>query len=379
MKTSINALLTFCCVVFLMACEKSPAPMDIKQSNEKPSEEKLLHIYNWSDYIDPDVIKAFTDETGIKVVYDSFDSSETLETKLLVGKTGYDIVVPGAPFLGRQIQAGVFMTLDKSKLDNWQHLDPEILKILALYDHDNAHAIPYLWGTTGLGFNVKRVRAIVGDDVELNSFDWIFKPENISKLAKCGVAFVDAPGEVEGAALHYLGLTPGSLNEQDYNAAEKLLSSVRPYIRYFNSSQYVSDLANGDICVAFGWNGDILQAARRAEEANNGEVIEYYLPQQGTEVWIDTLAIPQDATHPNNAHVFINFLMRPEMIAKISNFVAYPNANFSSYKLIDSALMANPNIFPNAAMREKLYAVPVLPENIDRVITRSWTKVKTGQ
>jgi len=360
--------------VLLFSCSEPPPPLAASKA-----EENVLHLYNWSDYVDPDVLSAFTAETGINVVYDTFDSSETLETRLLVGNTGYDIVVPGAPFLGRQIKAGVFQPLDKSKLDNWRHLDAEILQLLETYDVGNTYAIPYLWGTTGLGFNVKRVRAILGDDVELNSFDLIFKPENIEKLQKCGVAFIDAPGEVEAAALHYVGKKAGSLIEADYAAAEALLSAVRPFVRYFHSAQYVNDLANGDICVALGWNGDILQAGRRAVEANNGEQIEYYLPREGTEIWIDTMAIPKDAPHKDNAHKFINFILRPEMIAKISNFVAYPNANFTSYKLITPELMTNPNIFPNAEMRSKLYVVPILPDNIDRVITRQWTKIKTGQ
>ncbi len=368
-KTIISSL-----VILLYACSPTESP-----SNTTAQEEKVLNLYNWADYIDPTIIENFTAETGIRVVVDSFDSSETLETKLLVGNTGYDVVVPGAPFLGRQIKAGVFQPLDKSKLSNWPNLDAEILTTLALYDNNNAHAVPYLWGTTGLGINVKKVTALLGSDAELNSFDLIFKPDNMAKLTSCGVAFVDAPGEVMAAALHYLGGHPGTINERDYAAPAELLSSVRPFIRYFHSAQYVNDLANGDICVAFGWNGDILQAARRASDANNGEQIEYYLPREGTEIWIDTMAIPQDAKHPDNAHLFLNFIMRPDVIAKISNFVAYPNANLASQKLIDGELIKNPNLFPSAQTRAGLYAVPVLPDEIDRVIVRHWTKIKTSQ
>jgi putrescine transport system substrate-binding protein len=342
------------------------------------SEEKVLAIYNWDNYIDPEVLKAFTAETGIEVVYDNFDSSELLESKLLTGGTGYDLVVPGAPFLGRQIQAGVFQPLDRSKLDQWKNLDPKTLELLGSFDPGNRHAIPYLWGTTGLGMNRAKVLAALGEDAPLDSYDLIFKPEYMQKLQSCGVAFLDAPGEVEAAALNYLGKSPGSQTAADYEAVEALLLSVRPYVRYFSDTQQAGDLASGEICLAMGWSGDMAQAAARAKEANAGVELSYVIPREGTEVWIDTMAIPKDAPHPGNAHRFLNYLLRPEVIAKITNFVAYPNGNLASYPMVAKEITEDPSIYPDPDVQKRLYTVHVLPQETDRVITRVWTKVKTG-
>jgi putrescine transport system substrate-binding protein len=344
------------------------------------AEEKVLNVYNWSDYIAEDTIANFEKETGIKVTYDVFDSNEVLEAKLLAGNTGFDLVVPSLTFLARQIEAGVFMPLDKSKLDNYKNLDPELMQRVATLDKDNAHAIPYLWGTTGIGYNVKKVAEVLGDDAPVDSWSLILDPENLKKLKSCGVAFLDAPIEVIPAVLNYLGEDPNSFDAGLIQGkAQDLLMKLRPYITYFHSSQYINDLANGDICVALGWSGDILQAADRASEADNGVEVAYVIPKEGAAMWFDMMAIPKDAKHPDNAHLFMNYLMRPEVIAAISNYVWYANANKASTPLVDKEILEDPGIYPTAEAASKLYTFKVLPPKVDRVYTRTWTRVKTGQ
>ena len=267
-------------------------------------EEKVLHVYNWSDYIAEDTIANFEKETGIKVVYDVFDSNEVLEAKLLAGNTGFDVVIPSSDFLARQIQAGVFMSLDKSKLPNLGNMDADVMTLLKDKDPDNSHSIPYLGGTTGIGFNPKKVAEVMGPDFKMDSWDAVHKPENHSKLSKCGVSFLNAPTEIFATVLHYTGKDSNSTNIADYKEAGKLLSTLRPYITYFHSSQYINDLANGDICVAIGWSGDVMQAAARAKDANNGVVVDYVIPKEGALVFYDMMAIPADAKHPENAHAF---------------------------------------------------------------------------
>lgn len=342
-------------------------------------EEKVLHVYNWSDYIAEDTVANFEKETGIKVVYDVFDSNEVLEAKLLAGNTGFDLVVPSSDFLARQIQAGVFQTLDKSKLPNLSNMDPDIMKILADKDPDNAHSIPYLGGTTGIGFNPKKVAEVMGPDFKMDSWDAVLKPENLSKLKKCGVSFLNAPTEIMSTVLHYIGKDPNSTNAADYKEAGKLLSTLRPYITYFHSSQYINDLANGDICVAIGWSGDVMQAKKRADEAKNSVTVDYVIPKEGALVFYDMLAIPSDAKHPENAHAFINYLMKPEVIAKVSNYVSYASGNKASVPLVDAVIRNNPNIYPPAELKAKMFALKVLPAKINREITREWTKVQTGK
>lgn len=342
-------------------------------------EEKVLHVYNWSDYIAEDTVANFEKETGIKVVYDVFDSNEVLEAKLLADNTGFDIVVPSSDFLARQIQAGVFQQLDKSQLSNLKNMDADIMKLLADKDPDNAHSMPYLGGTTGIGFNPKKVAAVMGPDFKLDSWDAVLKPENLSKLQKCGVSFLNAPTEIMATVLHYMGKDPNSTNPADYKEAGKLLATLRPHIAYFHSSQYINDLANGDTCVAIGWSGDVMQAAARAEEAKNGVTVDYVIPKEGALVFYDMLAIPADAKHPENAHAFINYLMRPEVIAKVSNYVSYASGNAASLPMVDEALRNNPNIYPPAELKAKMFALKILPAKINREITREWTKVKTGK
>ncbi|AAM86402.1 putrescine-binding periplasmic protein precursor [Yersinia pestis biovar Microtus str. 91001] len=344
------------------------------------AEEKILHIYNWSDYIAPDTLANFQKETGIKVVYDVFDSNEVLEGKLMAGSTGFDLVVPSASFLERQLSAGVFKPLDKSKLPNEKNLDPELLALVSKHDPDNKYAIPYLWATTGIGYNVEKVKAVLGEDAPVNSWDLVLKPENLEKLKSCGVSFLDAPSEIFATVLNYLGKDPNSTLTADYTgSATDLLLKLRPNIRYFHSSQYINDLANGDICVAVGWAGDIMQASNRAKEAKNGVNVAYSIPKEGALAFFDVFAMPTDAKNQDEAYQFLNYLMRPDVIANISNHVFYANANQAATPLVNAEVRDNPGIYPPADVRAKMFTLKVQDPKIDRVITRAWTKVKSGK
>ncbi|MBF7955941.1 spermidine/putrescine ABC transporter substrate-binding protein PotF [Rahnella victoriana] len=344
------------------------------------AEEKTLHIYNWSDYIAPNTVPDFQKETGIKVVYDVFDSNEVLEGKLMAGSTGFDLVVPSASFLERQLAAGVFQPLDKSKLPNYKNMDPELLKMVAQHDPGNKYAIPYLWATTGIGYNVDKVKAVLGKDAPVDSWDLVLKPENLEKLKSCGVSFLDAPAEIYATVLNYLHLDPNSTKASDYTgAANDLLLKLRPNIRYFHSSQYINDLANGDICVAIGWAGDVMQASNRAKEAKNGVNVAYSIPKEGALAFFDVFAIPADAKNLDEAYQFLNYLMEPKVIAQISNTVYYASGNKAATPLVNEEVRNNPGIYPPADVQAKLFTLKVQDPKIDRVITRSWTKVKTGK
>jgi len=343
------------------------------------SAEPVVRIYNWFDYIGPDTLKGFQKDSGIAPKYDVYDSNEVLEAKLLSGHSGYDLVVPSDSFLPNYLKAGVFQKLDKSKLPNWKNLNPALLKVLESKDPGNQYAMPYMWGTNGVAYNVDKVKAILGDNAPVDSWDLIFKPENLAKLKQCGVAFLDSPTEVIPEALHYLGLSPNSHDPADYAKAEALLSSLRPYITYFSSSKFVTDLANGDVCVAMAWSGGAMQAANRAKEANNGIHIEYRIPKEGTAAWFDVLTIPRDAQNVEQAHAFLNYLLRPEVVAPISDYVAYANPNQAADKLISADLRDNPNVYPPAEVQARLYSVEMLPPKLERIRTRTWSKVKTGQ
>ncbi|KEA52451.1 MULTISPECIES: spermidine/putrescine ABC transporter substrate-binding protein PotF [Mangrovibacter] len=341
---------------------------------------KTLHVYNWSDYIGPDTVANFTKETGIKVVYDVFDSNEVLEGKLMAGSTGFDLVVPSASFLERQLMAGVFQPLDKSKLPNWKNLDPALLKLVAKHDPDNKYAVPYMWATTGIGYNVDKVKAVLGKDAPVNSWDLVLKPENLEKLKSCGVSFLDAPEEIFATVLNYLGKDPNSSNASDYSgAATDLLLKLRPSIRYFHSSQYINDLANGDICVAIGWAGDVWQAANRAKEAKNGVHISYSIPKEGALAFFDVFAMPADAKNKDEAYQFLNYLMRPDVVADISNHIYYANANKAATPLVNAEVRDNPGIYPPPDVMAKLFTLKVQDPKLDRVRTRAWTKVKSGK
>lgn len=342
------------------------------------AQERVVNVYNWSDYIDEQVLTDFTKETGIKVVYDVFDSNEILETKMLAGGTGYDVVVPSGTFLARQIQAGAFQKLDKSKLSNLGNMWAAVAERTAVYDPDNAHSINYMWGTTGIGYNVNKVKELLGTD-SISSWDVIFNPEILAKFADCGVHMLDAPAEMLPAALNYLGLNPDSRDRGDLDKAGELLTSIRPHIRKFHSSEYINGLANGDICLAVGWSGDVFQARDRAAEADQGVSVGYVIPSQGAQMWFDQMAIPADAKHVDEAHEFLNYIMRPEVIAKASNYVFYANGNEASQKLLDADVVEDPAVYPDAETTAKLFITQPYDPKTQRIVTRLWTRVVTGQ
>ncbi|WP_411834501.1 polyamine ABC transporter substrate-binding protein [Pseudoxanthomonas mexicana] len=338
-----------------------------------------LNVYNWSDYIAEDTIPNFEKATGIKVTYDVFDSDEMVETKLLAGSSGYDVVVPSLSFLGRQIQAGVFLPLDKSKIPNLANVDPAMLERIALQDPGNQYAVPYLWGTSGIGYNVDKVKAVFGDTGLTESWDIVFKPENLARLKDCGVTLLDTPSELIPIALNYLGEDPHSLDPAVIGKAAALLKSIRPYVRNFHSSSYINDLANGDICLVVGWSGDIIQARDRAAEAGNGVDIAYSIPKEGAPQWFDMLAIPKDAKNVEAAYAFINYLLTPEVAAANTNYVTYPNPIPASLPRVDAEISGDPTIYPPAEVDAKLFTFAVLPPEIDRLYTSIWTELKTGR
>ncbi|MBM7062460.1 polyamine ABC transporter substrate-binding protein [Pseudomonas sp. UL073] len=343
------------------------------------ADDKVLHVYNWSDYIAKDTIAKFEKESGIKVVYDVFDSNETLEAKLLAGKSGYDVVVPSNNFLAKQIKAKVYQPLDKAKLPNWKNLDPNLLKTVEVSDPGNQYAFPYMWGSIGIGYNPEKVKAAFGGDAPVNSWDLLFKPENIEKLKSCGVSFLDSPTEILPAALHYLGYSPVSQDPKELKAAEDLFLKIRPYITYFHSSKYIADLANGNICVAVGYSGDVYQAKSRAEEAKGGVTVAYNIPKEGAGTFFDMVAIPADAENKEGAYAFMNFLMKPEIMAEITNEVQFPNGNVAATPLVDEAIRNDPGVYPTPETMKQLYAFPDLPAKVQRAMTRSWTKIKSGK
>ncbi|MGH1483160.1 MAG: polyamine ABC transporter substrate-binding protein [Geminicoccales bacterium] len=344
----------------------------------RAEEEPVLNVYNWSDYIAEDTIEKFEAASGIQVNYDVFDSNEVLEAKMLAGGAGYDIVVPTSAFLARQIIAGVFQPLDKSKLANYGNLDPAISELVKQHDPDNEHAINYLWGTTGIGYNKPAIMERMAD-APVDSWDLALDPDVVANFADCGVSMLDAPSEMVSAVLHYLGLDPNSEDKADLAKAEEHLLKIRPHIRYFHSSQYINDLANGDICLTIGWSGDILQARDRADEAGKGVEVVYTIPTEGAMMWFDMLAIPVDAPHPENAHQFIDFLMEPEIMADITSYVSFASGNAASMAYVDEGVLNDQAVHPSKDVIAKLYVPRINSAKYDRIRTRAWTKVKTGQ
>ena len=343
------------------------------------AEEAVLNVYNWSDYVGKDTVAKFEKETGIKVRYDVYDSNEVLEAKLLAGHSGYDVVVPSStPYLERMAKARVFLKLDKSKLTNYGNLDPKILASAAVADPGNAYGVPYMWGTTGVGYNVAKVKAALGGHAPVDSLKLIFDPEVAKKLKSCGISLLDTPEEVFAAALAYEGRPPLSRDQKDLELAGETVKKIRPDVKKFHSSQYINDLANGDLCVAFGYSGDVFQAQSRAQEAKNGVEIEYSIPKEGAMLWIDQMAIPADAAHPENALKWINFILRPEIAAEISNAVAYANPNAKATKLVDKEIRDNPNIYPPDSVKKRLFFDTPVTQQYERARTRLWTQVKTG-
>ncbi|MEQ1899307.1 MAG: polyamine ABC transporter substrate-binding protein [Devosia sp.] len=342
-------------------------------------EEKVLNVYNWSDYIAEDTIPKFEAETGIKVNYDVFDSNELVEAKLLAGSSGYDVVVPSGFFLERQVAAGLFLPFDKSKLPNLANMDPDVMAATAAHDPDNAHSVDYMWGTTAIGYNVAKVTAALGPDQPINTWDIVFKPEIVSKLADCGVTLLDAPAEIMASALNYLGLDPNSESADDLAKGEALLMSIRPYVRYFNSSQYIDDLGNGEVCLSVGYSGDVFIAQAAAADANAGVEVAYVIPKEGALKWFDLFAIPADAPHPDNAHKFIDFMLRPDIAAANTNYVYYASGNKAALDLIDPEVKDDPAIYPTAEISAKLFPLKAHSPDYDETLTEAWQRIKAGQ
>jgi putrescine transport system substrate-binding protein len=341
--------------------------------------ERFVNVYNWSDYVAPGVLDDFTKETGIRVRYDTFDSNDTLETKLLAGKSGYDVVVPTAYFLERQIKAGVFQKLVKAKLPNLVNVWPVIAERLAVHDPGNQYAVNYMWGTVGIGFNAKKVREILGPEAAIDSWSFVFDPAKLAKFKDCGVHMLDSADDILPAALHDLGRNPNSVEPADLEAAAALVTKVRPFVRKFHSSEYLNSLASGEICLVVGWSGDVKQAQKRAAEAKNGVEIGYVIPKEGAQMFFDNLAIPKDARNVDEALAFINYLLRPDVAAKNTNFLSYANGNLASQTLIDPAILSDRTIYPDAAMMARLYTINAHDAKTTRLMNRLWTRIKTGR
>lgn len=375
-----QGLLGVAVTLALAACGQGEKAKDGEQAAATPAaaEEKVVNVYNWSDYIAEDTLANFTKETGIKVNYDVYDGNETLETKLLAGNSGYDIVVPSASFLERQIKAGVYQKLDQAKLPNLANMDPEIVQRAALHDPGNEHSVVYMWGTTGIGFSADKVKKALPNGAT-DSWSLVYEPENASRLKGCGIAVLDSASEIAATVLAYLGKDPNSQSPDDLALVEAKLLSIRPFIRYIHSSQYINDLANGDICVAVGYSGDILQARDRASEAGNNIIVKYAVPKEGTIIWFDTMAIPKDAPHPNNAHVFINYVVQPEVIAGVTNYVNYANGVAASLQFVDESVRNDPGVYPPPEVKAKLFPDLAETQEFTRLLNRTWTRFTTGQ
>ncbi|MFO1465759.1 MAG: polyamine ABC transporter substrate-binding protein [Steroidobacteraceae bacterium] len=359
------------------ACGRHAPPSDAAAPGAAAAGPQQLNVYSWSLYIAPDTVPEFEKRTGIKVRYDTFDSNEVLETKLLTGHTGYDIVVPTVNFFERQAKAGVYRKLDKSRLPNLRHLDPDIMRRLAVHDPGNQYAIPYMWSMIGLGYNQDQVARRLGTRAPL-SWSMLLDPAVAAKLADCGISVLDAPPDVVGAALIRLGRDPNADDAASLEAAFAALHAIRPYIRNFDSQQYVSDLANGSVCLALGWSGDVIQARTRAREAGNGVKVAFFVPSEGSIMTLDAMAIPADAPHPRNAEDFMNYIMDPQVMARITNAVGYPNGNLASLPFVTPAFRDDPAIYPDAATRARLTTQRTKGLDYSRNLSREWTKLKTG-
>lgn len=342
-------------------------------------EEKVLNVYNWSDYIAEDTLANFEKETGIKVRYDNFDNNEIVHAKLVAGKTGYDIVIPSSYWAKLQADGGLLQKIDRSQIPNYKNLDPAVQAQLAKLDPGNQYQVNWLWGFTTVGINVDKVKAALGGmPMPENAWDLLFKPEYISKLKSCGVSFLDSATEVVPAALHYLGKPAYSRNQTDYQAVGPMLKAIRPYVTLFSSSGYINDMANGSICVALGWSGDINIARQRAIDGKTGQKIEALIPKSGGLLFFDVMVIPADAPHPQNAHKFINYILRPEVHASLTNKVFYANPNKESKRFVKPDVASNPTVFPTDEDMKKMSAPDALSNDIRRTITRMFTSFKTG-
>jgi putrescine transport system substrate-binding protein len=377
------ALLCVTVAAALAACGgKAPesAPGTAAPQAAPPADKGAVHVYNWSDYVAEDTIENFEKETGISVVYDVYADNETLDAKLSAGQSGYDVVFPSArPFAERHIATGIYQPIDKNKLSNYGNLDPAILTSLEDADPGNAHLVPYMWGTTGIGYNVAKVRERLGADAALDSWSLLFDSATTAKLKDCGIAFLDDQQEGFYAALIFLGRDPRQSGGDEIEAVQRLFAAVRENVRYFNSSKYIDDLANGEICIAMGYNGDVLQARDRAAEAENGVDIAYIIPKEGAVRWVDGMAIPKDAPHADNAHTFINFVLKPETIAQVTNYVSYANANLASKPLVDESIRTDAGTYPPDDIFARLVDARTLPDEANRARERAWTSIKSGR
>jgi putrescine transport system substrate-binding protein len=371
-----TAILALACVVGLSGCGGGKSAGDTAAKSAGGA--KVLNLYIWSDYLAPDTLSNFEKQNGIKVHPAYYDTNETLETKLLAGNSGFDIVVPSASYFDRQIKAGAYLTLDKSKLPNLKNMDPELMARVASNDPDNAHGVIYQWGSNGIGYNEKMIRALV-PDAPLDSWRLVFDPAVAAKLAKCGISLLDSPAEMLRGVYSYLGKDPNSQSADDLAQAEAVLLKIRPFIRNFSSSEYIEALANGDLCISVGYNGDVMQARDRAREANKGIEIKYVVPKEGSILWFDMLAIPKDAPDPDSAYAFMNYMMSPKAIADVSNFKRYANANAASQPLVLPAVKDDPAIYPPPELRQKLALQLADSAEQTRAITRVWQKFKTGE
>jgi len=368
---SAKPALTALAAVSLAAISATWLPPDARAEGE-------LNIYNWSDYIGENTIANFEKEYNVKVRYDTYDGNETLEAKLVVGNTGYDIVFPSSSFFARQIKSGIYMKLDRSKLTNWSNLDQWVLKNQAAYDPGNAYSVPYMWGTNGFTYNVDMIKQRL-PEAPVDSLRMMFDPEVVAKFQDCGVSWLDSPEDVFPLALAYMGKDPLSQNPDDIVAATDMLMKARPYIRLFDSQQYLNSLPNSDICMAMTWSGDYAVAATRAEEAGLKINLTYTVPKEGSNIWFDAMLIPKDAPHPDNALLFLNYMLRPDVIAECTNYTYYANGNQASRKLVLPEILEDPAIYPDAETQKRMFPSVVRDEAVQRVITREWTRLKTGQ
>jgi putrescine transport system substrate-binding protein len=381
MNIAIRSAVVTATLVLIAGCgskESADQKTAETQASSAAAEAKELNIYIWSDYLPESVVKQFETETGIKVRVDNYDSNETLEAKLLAGRSGYDLAVPTGNFMEKQIKAGVYQKLDKSKLTNLGNMDSDVMQRLQLHDAGNQHAVDYMWGTTGIGYNVDKVKKAL-PNAPVDSWRLVFDPEVVKHLKSCGVAVLDSSSEMIAMTLAYLGKDPNSQNPEDLKQVEEALMKIQPFIRYRDSSRYIGDLASGEICVAVGYNGDVLQARSRAEENKTGANVAYTIPKEGTIIWFDSMVIPVDAPHPGNAHAFINFMMRPENIAAASTAMHYANGNQAATAQVAEEVRNDPGVYPPAEIKAKLFPNLAVSDEVTRTQTRIWTRFSTGQ
>ncbi len=342
------------------------------------AQDKVVNVYNWAEYAADDTVIGFERETGIRVRYDTYDNNEALQSRLVSGKSGYDVVVPSTHYASRQIDAGLFQKLDKSKIPNYKYLDPEIMSLLSSVDPGNQYLIPWGYGTNGLGYNVTKARHALGDQADLSSWSMLFDPNQAAKLQSCGISMLDEASQVFPAVLFYLGKDPNSSNPEDYWAAFEHLKTIRPYVRKFSSSGYIDELASGNLCMVYGYSGDVLIARRKAREGKLGDEIDYFLPKGGAPAWFDTMAIPKDAQHVDAAHAFINYIETPRVHADIANKMFYPNANKEARKLLSPEVANNPMIYPPPEVSKTLFVIRAQPLSIQRLQAQLWADLKSG-